>query len=87
MRSATALRMASRFSKLLFLASSSSAGLSTNSWISLIVHLKTASLPASSGAPYSAGKVTFTSTVLPTSAPINWSSKPGMNEPEPSSSV
>ena len=51
MRSETAFFIASRFSKLFFFASSSSIGWSTNSRISFTVHLKTASLPASSALP------------------------------------
>ena len=51
--------------------------------ISLTVTLNTAGLPANSAAWYSSGKVTSTSVSSPALAPINFSSKPGMNEPEP----
>ena len=58
--------------------SSSAAGSSVFS-IALSFTLKTAALPASSLAPYSVGKVTFTSNSSPMFLPTMPSSKPGMN--------
>jgi len=62
------------------LAKSSSAAGSSFTLISFTVVLNNAGLPANSAAWYCSGKVTLTSTSTPTSAPINASSKPSINE-------
>src|SRR5699024_8997516 len=65
------------------LANSSSNSGSSFSLISWIFTLKTASLPAKSSAWYSSGKVISTSNSSPADFPINCSSNPGINCPEP----
>ena len=51
--------------------------------ISFTLVLNVASLPANSSAWYSSGNVTTTSFSSPVLTPTNWSSNPGINEPEP----
>ena len=50
------------------------------------VHSNTAALPARCAAPYSSGKLTSTFTSSPAFAPTSWTSKPGINEFDPSTS-
>ena len=67
-------------------ANASSSMALTGSRTSLTSTSKTAVFPAMASAGYSAGKAAVTVTESPALAPVNCSSKPGINAPEPSSS-
>ena len=64
-------------------AKTSSNSGSSFTLISFTLHLNVAAHPASSGAWYSSGNVTFTSTSSPIFAPTYCSSNPGINALDP----
>ena len=66
-------------------ANSSLISASLGALTSCTVTSKTLGLPASSALPYSSGNDTSTSFVSPALVPTSWSSKPGINCPDPSS--